>query len=320
MNSKIRLVAAPGSNAALLWQRSYWQQYFDVVDFDHDNLNDDGRTALIVNYTDVDQYRNIQLPLINDHLFDSGPLEPCVVANGILTLRGADWMWINEQWGGFDSGYDQQRPPDTPTKFFLMPMNLQREHRDWLFAGTYQQQQHSIWSYVAKGTLLPGDTFVPTADHNGTANDRMYLPEWYADTCFSLVSESIMDATKYQYGQSPLFVSEKSFKPLAYRHPFVIHGTAFTLKYLRDLGFVTYQSQIDETYDTIVSARLRHLAVIDLIESLYSEFLTHGSVFQSSSAKAIAQHNHDLFWNRQRVMQLFEKNIVQPITEFIESR
>lgn len=320
MNSKIRLVVTPGSNAALSWQRSYWQQYFEVVDFTPDNLYNDGRTALIVDYINFDQYREIQLPMINDHLFDSGPLDPSTVENGVLTLQGADWMWINEQWGGFDSGYYWPRPPDVPTKFFLMPMNLQREHRDCLLSDTQKYLDDSTWSYVVKGKLLPNDKLISTADHIGTANDRLYLPQWYANTCFSLVSESIMDAVRFQYGQSSLFVSEKSFKPLAYRHPFVIQGTALTLKYLRSLGFETYASEFDETYDTIANHRNRHQAVIELIDTLYSEYKACGNVLQSQSVQAIAKHNYDVFWNRQRVMQLFEKNIVEPITNFVESR
>jgi hypothetical protein len=199
-------------------------------------------------------------------------------------------------------------------------MNLQRDYRDRLFADTHQQRQHSIWSYVVKGTLLPGDTLVPTQDHQGTANDRLYLPQWYADTCFSLVSESSMGDSWYQYGQSSLFVSEKTFKPLAYRHPFVIQGTVGTLEYLKSLGFETYSSQFDETYDTIVNAKSRHQAVIDLVDTLYLEYQEHGRVLQSQTAREIAQHNYDVFWNREKVTQLFEKHIVETITNFVESR
>jgi hypothetical protein len=320
MTAKIKLVAAPGSNAVLPFQRKYWELYFDIVDFAPENLKDDGRTALIYNYTDSDLYRDVQLPLINDHLFDSGPLDASIMTDKEFVLQGAHWMWINEQWGGFDRGYNQPRPSDAPTKFFLMPMNLSRHHRDRLFADTQKYLDDSIWSYVVKGKLLPDDELTSTVDHVGTANDRLYLPQWYADTCFSLVSESIMDALGHQYGQSSLFVSEKSFKPLAYRHPFVIQGTALTLKYLRSLGFETYASQFDETYDTIADHRNRHQTVINLVDALYSEFLANGSVLQSQSAQAIAQHNYDVFWNREKVMQLFEKNIVEPITNFVESR
>jgi hypothetical protein len=100
----------------------------------------------------------------------------------------------------------------------------------------------------------------------------------------------------------------------------VIQGTALTLKYLRSLGFETYASEFDETYDTIANHRNRHQAVIELIDTLYSEYKACGNVLQSQSVQAIAKHNYDVFWNRQRVMQLFEKNIVEPITNFVESR
>jgi hypothetical protein len=320
MNSKMRLYAVPGCNASLSWQRHRWQQYFDIVDFDLDQLYDDGRAAVIVNFTDYEQYSHIQMPLINDHLFDSGPLDPSHVCDNVLTLQGSHWMWINEQWGGVDSGYSTPRPPDCPTKFFLMPMNLQRDHRDRLFADTHQQRQHSIWSYVVKGTLLPGDTLVPTQDHLGTANDRLYQAEWYADTCFSLVSESTMDTRRGGYGQSPLFVSEKSFKPLAYRHPFVIQGTSGTLQYIKSLGFETFAPHIDESYDSAASANVRQQMVLKVVNELYQEFIEQGQVLQCADVQNRTQHNYELFWDQQKVTQLFEQNIVNTIVEFVESR
>jgi|694.fasta_scaffold65895_3 hypothetical protein len=318
MTAKIKLVAAPGSNAVLPYQRKYWELYFDIVDFAPENLKDDGRTALIYNYTDSDLYRDVQLPLINDHLFDSGPLDASIMTDKEFVLQGAHWMRIHSQWCLGQQCVPKQ--PSTPSKFFLLLMNLERYHRDWLFENTQCYLQHSIWSYVERGHIISDDVIVEHPGHKGTANDIYYVPRWYEETCFSLVAETIIDNRATPRSQNALFVSEKSFKPLAYQHPFVIHGTEYTLQYLRNLGFETFRSVFDEQYDHTIPTRRRQQAVITVVDQLFQEFLEKNTVLQTKQVKDIIEHNHDRFWDPQCVIQLFEKHVVNTITQFVESR
>ena len=62
------------------------------------------------------------------------------------------------------------------------------------------------------------------------------------DTWVSIVSEA-------SYAENTCFISEKTFKPIAARHPFIMCGNKHSLKYLRDLGYRTFNGFIDETYD-----------------------------------------------------------------------
>jgi len=318
MPSKIRLVCAPGSSPTLPYQRFHWERYFELVDFAPEYLVNDGRTAIIAYYTDIEHYRQYQLPLINDHLFDSGPLDPCENSGTELTLQGADWMWINSQWV-FKQDY-QTRSESVPDKFFLLLMNLARDHRDWLLDQTSPYLSTSIWSYVERGHHIQDDVFIQHPNHHGTANDLLYVPRWYSETCFSLVSESTVDALGMGYGSSALFVSEKSFKPLALEHPFVIQGTMHNLRYLKSLGFETFGLVLDETYDSIAQTRRRQQAVLDTVSSLFEEFMHSGSVLQTPTVKDIVKHNHSVFWDDVRVTKRFERNIVNVITNFVESQ
>ena len=68
--------------------------------------------------------------------------------------------------------------------------------------------------------------------------------EDYERTFISMVTESLAD-------DETLFFSEKIWKPIMVGHPFIIYGNQFTLKYLKSLGYQTFDKWIDESYDEI---------------------------------------------------------------------
>ena len=61
-------------------------------------------------------------------------------------------------------------------------------------------------------------------------------------TFMSIVTETLID-------ESVLFISEKIWKPIVVGHPFMILGNVGTLKYIKDLGFKTFDKWFDESYD-----------------------------------------------------------------------
>ena len=72
----------------------------------------------------------------------------------------------------------------------------------------------------------------------------------YLETFFSVVSETLFE-------QEAIFLSEKVAKPLLNLHPFIVMSTPYTLKKLRELGFKTFGSFIDETYDEVKDNKKR---------------------------------------------------------------
>lgn len=79
---------------------------------------------------------------------------------------------------------------------------------------------------------------------------------------FGLVVESDLNLD-HQF-----FLTEKAIKPLITGFPFVLAGTPYFLKHLRELGFVTYNSLWDESYDDIEDFESRMLAVTQLCNQL----------------------------------------------------
>jgi hypothetical protein len=82
----------------------------------------------------------------------------------------------------------------------------------------------------------------PHDDQNMMFNKKM--DTYYKDTYFSIVTETTSDRSGV--GR---FITEKTYKPIALRHPFLICGTDKTLEALRQIGYKTFSGLIDESYD-----------------------------------------------------------------------
>ena len=88
-----------------------------------------------------------------------------------------------------------------------------------------------------------------------TKNDLFYL------TKFSIIVETEIEHKEYH-------VTEKTIKCLVLGHPFVVVGTPGYLKFLNDLGFKTYNSIFDESYDNIDNYEERMQQVINTVKKL----------------------------------------------------
>jgi hypothetical protein len=82
------------------------------------------------------------------------------------------------------------------------------------------------------------------------------------DTWVSVISEA-------SFGEDTCFISEKSFKPIAGMHPFIIFGNKRSLHYLRELGYKTFHPYIDESYDELECWE-RLDAIIDALKKIKS--------------------------------------------------
>jgi hypothetical protein len=126
-------------------------------------------------------------------------------------------------------------------------------------------------------------------------NDHAYLaPELIQHSYCSIVLETLFDAG----GSGGAFVTEKTFKCLKHGHPFVIAGCAGTVQLLRDLGYRTFDSAIDHSYDLIANNTDRWLALAQEIQRLRSQNM---SVW-FESCRTDLEHNQQVFlaskWSR----------------------
>ena len=85
--------------------------------------------------------------------------------------------------------------------------------------------------------------------------------ELYYKTKFSLIVETEAKFTEYH-------ITEKTLKCLILGHPFVVVSSFGYLKFLHKLGFKTYGSLIDESYDEIQNLDLRIDKIIEIVKKL----------------------------------------------------
>jgi hypothetical protein len=110
--------------------------------------------------------------------------------------------------------------------------------------------------------------------------------EHYQHSFFSVVTETGMG--------NPLRLTEKTFKPISNKHPFIIVGCSNTLSYLRSLGYETFPELFDESYDDIEDSGLRLLSVIEQIEH-FCNLPKHEKNKRFNAIKYKLDHNYKVF-------------------------
>ena len=118
---------------------------------------------------------------------------------------------------------------------------------------------------------------------------------YYADSYFSLVSETTF-YTKYFY-QNSRFITEKTYKPIAMKHPFVLITIPGSLEVLKFLGYKTFSPWIDESYDAEPDDNRRLLMVMDEVERLSNLSDEQLAEFITETNK-ICEYNYNLLKNR----------------------
>jgi hypothetical protein len=76
--------------------------------------------------------------------------------------------------------------------------------------------------------------------------------------------------TETCFWQSKTHLTEKIFKPVALRMPFLLLGCANNLSYFKDYGFKTFSDYWDESYDSIEDPVTRLQAVTQVLKKLCS--------------------------------------------------
>lgn len=102
--------------------------------------------------------------------------------------------------------------------------------------------------------------------------------------------------TETCYWETKCHLTEKIFKPIVSRMPFVLLGCANNLAYLKEYGFKTFDAWWDESYDTIEDPIKRLQAVVKIIKdisNLSNEELENMLV----SMQSVLDHNYNLFYS-----------------------
>jgi hypothetical protein len=171
--------------------------------------------------------------------------------------------------------YHLEYKSKNPIKAFNILQKRPRGHRMWFFKYLFDNnlldniismntfEQDNTYYEGRKMTQQEYDSFInllPIVPNENPANYKLenfasasggqyilYLNDLtMLDSWCTIVSEA-----SYGQGENNCFLSEKTFKPIACQHPFMILGSKGALKELRKLGYKTFHPFIDESYDDL---------------------------------------------------------------------
>lgn len=308
---KPRIIVNPADPVSLAkhYLRPMFSQWLEIVDYDPNHIRvEPGDLVMSL----VTQSHNWYQPLLDrgarivyDVTWEYATLNVFQEKfPGAFFATAKCFFWINEHFGNCLAGHHNYVPnfSEPCTHLALLPIRQTKPHRRQLLTALKPWLNNMIYSTVDQGRYLPND--VPESFGNFQRN---FNPEWYQKTHFSIVSETTT-YTKYL-----LHVTEKTFKPLAFFHPFIVYGQPGTLGYLHELGFETYPNLFDESYDNNLDQESRLAQVIKNIKNFKQDTY-------DAETQARMRHNNALFYNRYRVLDLMRKEIVEPLLEYAETR
>ena len=128
----------------------------------------------------------------------------------------------------------------------------------------------------------------------------------YTQTSIEVVLETVFDDTKWH-------LTEKSLRPIACGHPFILVSTPGILQYLKRYGFQTFGNYIDESYDTVADPIQRLEAVVKLMQSL-AKLSAEEKQHLYSKLAPICEHNKRRFFSQEffdQVLEEFHTNLDQ---------
>ena len=191
----------------------------------------------------------------------------------------------------------------TLTKQWDLLLGEANDNKDWLYKTI---QNHPVFdktflTYFGKDTTQGSwskDVVRPkkhTAETLGPLANRFNTQI----RCSDLFDPAIYNATHYPakiettiHNDFAMF-SEKEAKPIIAKRPFVVFGSCGQLQAFKSLGFKTFDSVIDESYDTIVDKHERWTKALDSMLQLTSK--NHIQVYNQLANVLI--HNKEHFEN-----------------------
>ena len=138
-------------------------------------------------------------------------------------------------------------------------------------------------------------------DHDDLTVNRPLIEAHSTDRLYSNSYVSVVTETNFYKDQPGRFVSEKIFKPIAQRHPFILVSVPRTLELLRELGYKTFSPWIDESYDLETDDNTRLLMVVREIQRL-SNLTPEELTVYLNGVRDVCEHNLNVLLSKKTFM------------------
>jgi hypothetical protein len=132
--------------------------------------------------------------------------------------------------------------------------------------------------------------------------DQVFLDSWL----------TVIPEASFADSDGTLFISEKTFKPIACMHPFIVFGNRGSLKELHAMGYKTFSPFINEDYDDLptferMDAIIKEIKRIDSIPDKFKWL---------DSMKDILEHNYKLLHSTIDVAPVAHTNVFNYYNKF----
>ena len=131
------------------------------------------------------------------------------------------------------------------------------------------------------------------------------VDEFFAQSYWNCVLETHIN---FENNIPGVFISEKTWKPIANAQPFVVLGCYQTLRHLQNQGYQTFGAWIDEEYDNILDPTERFETLWQTVRYIHN--LNNQQLWDLHVAmKDTVVHNQQLYWQSKqgKLVDLFEQ-------------
>ena len=127
-----------------------------------------------------------------------------------------------------------------------------------------------------------------------TRGEYLYTinPNWYYKSKINIITETFLNELE-------IHITEKTWKAIYLGVPFVISASNGHLKALRDMGFKTFDSVINEDYDSTIGKN-KIKKIIDSAEELVN-------IYNASEVLDICKYNQKLYFNVEHRKKIFNE-------------
>jgi hypothetical protein len=210
--------------------------------------------------------------------------------------------WASLDWyRGYNKSFLHQ--PKNIKHTFLCPNNI---------VGGKRQHRLTLLNELAKRDLVNTNiiSFPATCPYEGIkVQDQLdydvelpltfdnfdnYANNSHQITMWKQAAESLVHVvTETSYSGKKNHLTEKTFKPIVLKQPFILVSNQGSLEYLRRYGFKTFEGIWDESYDTLPDNQ-RISAIGNLLQELEH---SNSREWLSEQCAPIVQHNYDWFYS-----------------------
>jgi hypothetical protein len=180
-------------------------------------------------------------------------------------------------------------------KHFSCLNGRNRVHRNTVFDYLTENNLISkgICTYVAKGISVDGYTD-PDLINSHTKQQQSFY-DVFDNSYYDLITETSVGVSPHEWW-TEVFFTEKIWRSIYYKRPFLLVGNHHALKQLHKMGFKTFNGLLfDEHYDNIPDNDSRIQAVLkenkQIVENMSLTELDH--IIHSKEMADILQHNYE---------------------------